>query len=209
MIRIALYEKEPKTLKVKAEYDELTIGKIKKIPGRKYHKNEGKIWTIPYKYLNRLIDMFEESEIIYESGVNKNYTENNNYDFENEIKLLKEKSFKTFVRYIISETSEILNEKNTHLIATTKIAHALSQSRELTENEHDILIVASIIRNIDTNLLDELFKDNYDNLDIETKYIYNMYWTNILNCIKSKKSKLYKILYDASNLANKDYINVR
>lgn len=209
MIRIALYEKEPKTLKVKAEYDELTIGKIKKIPGRKYHKNEDKIWTIPYKYLNRLIDMFEESEIIYESGVNKNYTENNNYDFENEIKLLKEKSFKTFVRYIISETSEILNEKNTHLIATTKIAHALSQSRELTENEHDILIVASIIRNIDTNLLDELFKDNYDNLDIETKYVYNMYWTNILNCVKSKKNKLYKILYDASNLANKDYINVR
>lgn len=209
MIRIALYEKEPKTLKVKAEYDELTIGKIKKIPGRKYHKNEGKIWTIPYKYLSRLIDMFDESEVIYEPGVNKNYIENDNYDFENEIKLLKEKSFKTFIRYIISETSEILNEKNTHLIATTKIAHALSQSRELTENEHDILIVASIIRNIDTNLLDELFKDNYDNLDIETKYIYNMYWTNILNCIKSKKSKLYKILYDASNLANKDYINVR
>ena len=66
MIRIALYEKEPKTLKVKIEYDELTIGKIKKIPGRKYRKNEGKIWTRPYKYLNRLTDMFDESEIIYE-----------------------------------------------------------------------------------------------------------------------------------------------
>ncbi len=209
MIRIALYEKEPKTLKVKIEYDELTIGKIKKIPGRKYRKNEGKIWTIPYKYLNRLTDMFDESEIIYEPGVNKNYTENDNHDFENEIKLLKEKSFKTFVRYIISETSEILNEKAVHSIATTKIAHVLSQSRELTEDEHDILIVASIIHNIDINLLDKLFKDNYDNLDIETKYIYNMHWINILNCIKSKKSKLYKILYDASNLANKDYINVR
>lgn len=209
MIRIALYEKEPKTLKVKIEYDEFTIGKIKKIPGRKYRKNEGKIWTIPYKYLNRLTDMFDESEIIYEPGVNKNYTENDNHDFENEIKLLKEKSFKTFVRYIISETSEILNEKAVHSIATTKIAHALSQSRELTEDEHDILIVASIIHNIDINLLDKLFKDNYDNLDIETKYIYNMHWINILNCIKSKKSKLYKILYDASNLANKDYINVR
>lgn len=209
MIRIALYEKEPKTLKVKIEYDEFTIGKIKKIPGRKYRKNEGKIWTIPYKYLNRLTDMFDESEIIYEPGVNKNYTENDNHDFENEIKLLKEKSFKTFARYIISETSEILNEKAVHSIATTKIAHALSQSRELTEDEHDILIVASIIHNIDINLLDKLFKDNYDNLDIETKYIYNMHWINILNCIKSKKSKLYKILYDASNLANKDYINVR
>ena len=209
MIRIALYEKEPKTLKVKIEYDEFTIGKIKKIPGRKYRKNEGKIWTIPYKYLNRLTDMFDESEIIYEPGVNKNYTENDNHDFENEIKLLKEKSFKTFVRYIISETSEILNEKAVHSIATTKIAHVLSQSRELTEDEHDILIVASIIHNIDINLLDKLFKDNYDNLDIETKYIYNMHWINILNCIKSKKSKLYKILYDASNLANKDYINVR
>lgn len=209
MIRIALYEKEPKTLKVKIEYDELTIGKIKKIPGRKYRKNEGKIWTIPYKYLNRLTDMFDESEIIYEPGVNKNYTENDNHDFENEIKLLKEKSFKTFIRYIISETSEILNEKAVHSIATTKIAHVLSQSRELTEDEHDILIVASIIHNIDINLLDKLFKDNYDNLDIETKYIYNMHWINILNCIKSKKSKLYKILYDASNLANKDYINVR
>ena len=194
---------------VKIEYDELTIGKIKKIPGRKYRKNEGKIWTIPYKYLNRLTDMFDESEIIYEPGVNKNYTENDNHDFENEIKLLKEKSFKTFVRYIISETSEILNEKAVHSIATTKIAHVLSQSRELTEDEHDILIVASIIHNIDINLLDKLFKDNYDNLDIETKYIYNMHWINILNCIKSKKSKLYKILYDASNLANKDYINVR
>ena len=82
MIRIALYEKEPKTLQIKVEYDELTIGKIKRIPGRQYHKNEGKIWTIPYKYIKRLTDMFDDSEIIYEPGVNKNYEETDNYDFE-------------------------------------------------------------------------------------------------------------------------------
>ena len=87
MIRIALYEKEPKTLKVKIEYDELTVGKIKSIPGRRYRKNEGKIWTIPYTYIKRLTIMFNDSEIIYEPVVNKDNEETDEYDYEPEIKL--------------------------------------------------------------------------------------------------------------------------
>ena len=171
MIRIALYEKEPKTLKVKIEYDELTVGKIKSIPGRRYRKNEGKIWTIPYKYIKRLTSMFNDSEIIYEPGVNKDYEETDEYDYEPEIKLLKDSTFKSFVRYVVSKAS---NEDSEYAVNRTRIAHALSSSRDTTVTEHDILIVASILYKADLDLIEQLIESNYDSIDIDTKRVYNM-----------------------------------
>ena len=205
MIRIALYEKEPKTLKVKIEYDELTVGKIKSIPGRRYRKNEGKIWTIPYKYIKRLTSMFNDSEIIYEPGVNKDYEETDEYDYEPEIKLLKDSTFKSFVRYVVSKVS---NEDSEHAVNRTRIAHALSSSRDTTVTEHDILIVASILYKADLDLIEQLIESNYDNIDIDTKRIYNMYWQDISKSIKQKNSKLHKILKDADYLNTLGYVKM-
>lgn len=203
MIRIALYEKEPKTLKVKIEYDELTVGKIKSIPGRRYRKNEGKIWTIPYKYIKRLTSMFNDSEIIYEPGVNKDYEETDKYDYEPEIKLLKDSTFKSFVRYVVSKAS---NEDSEYAVNRTRIAHALSSSRDTTVTEHDILIVASILYKADLDLIEQLIESNYDSIDIDTKRVYNMYWQDISKSIKQKNSKLHKILKDADYLNTLGYI---
>lgn len=205
MIRIALYEKEPKTLKVKIEYDELTVGKIKSIPGRRYRKNEGKIWTIPYKYIKRLTSMFNDSEIIYEPGVNKDYEETDEYDYEPEIKLLKDSTFKSFVRYVVSKVS---NEDSEYAVNRTRIAHALSSSRDTTVTEHDILIVASILYKADLDLIEQLIESNYDNIDIDTKRIYNMYWQDISKSIKQKNSKLHKILKDADYLNTLGYVKM-
>ena len=205
MIRIALYEKEPKTLKVKIEYDELTVGKIKSIPGRRYRKNEGKIWTIPYKYIKRLTSMFNDSEIIYEPGVNKDYEETDKYDYEPEIKLLKDSTFKSFVRYVVSKAS---NEDSEYAVNRTRIAHALSSSRDTTVTEHDILIVASILYKADLELIEQLIESNYDSIDIDTKRIYNMYWQDISKSIKQKNSKLHKILKDADYLNTLGYVKM-
>ena len=205
MIRIALYEKEPKTLKVKIEYDELTVGKIKSIPGRRYRKNEGKIWTIPYKYIKRLTSMFNDSEIIYEPGVNKDYEETDEYDYEPEIKLLKDSTFKSFVRYVVSKAS---NEDSEYAVNRTRIAHALSSSRDTTVTEHDILIVASILYKADLDLIEQLIESNYDNIDIDTKRVYNMYWQDISKSIKQKNSKLHKILKDADYLNTLGYVKM-
>lgn len=205
MIRIALYEKEPKTLKVKIEYDELTVGKIKSIPGRRYRKNEGKIWTIPYKYIKRLTSMFNDSEIIYEPGVNKDYEETDKYDYEPEIKLLKDSTFKSFVRYVVSKAS---NEDSEYAVNRTRIAHALSSSRDTTVTEHDILIVASILYKADLDLIEQLIESNYDNIDIDTKRVYNMYWQDISKSIKQKNSKLHKILNDADYLNTLGYVKM-
>ena len=205
MIRIALYEKEPKTLKVKIEYDELTVGKIKSIPGRRYRKNEGKIWTIPYKYIKRLTSMFNDSEIIYEPGVNKDYEETDKYDYEPEIKLLKDSTFKSFVRYVVSKAS---NEDSEYAVNRTRIAHALSSSRDTTVTEHDILIVALILYKADLELIEQLIESNYDNIDIDTKRIYNMYWQDISKSIKQKNSKLHKILKDADYLNTLGYVKM-
>ena len=205
MIRIALYEKEPKTLKVKIEYDELTVGKIKSIPGRRYRKNEGKIWTIPYKYIKRLTSMFNDSEIIYEPGVNKDYEETDEYDYEPEIKLLKDSTFKSFVRYIVSKVS---NEDSEYAVNRTRIAHALSSSRDTTITEHDILIVASILYKVDLDLIEQLIESNYDNIDIDTKRVYNMYWQDIRKAIKQSNNKLHKIINDANHLNISGYVKM-
>ena len=197
--------RNPKTLKVKIEYDELTVGKIKSIPGRRYRKNEGKIWTIPYKYIKRLTSMFNDSEIIYEPGVNKDYEETDEYDYEPEIKLLKDSTFKSFVRYVVSKVS---NEDSEYVVNRTRIAHELSSSRDTTVTEHDILIVASILYKTDLELIEQLIESNYDNIDIDTKRIYNMYWQDISKSIKQKNSKLHKILKDADYLNTLGYVKM-
>ena len=97
--------------------------------------------------------MFNDSEIIYEPGVNKDYEETDEYDYEPEIKLFKDSIFKSFMRYIIPKVS---NEDSEYVVNRTKITHELSSSRNTTVTEHDILIVASILYKVDLELIEQL-----------------------------------------------------
>ena len=208
MIRVALYEKKPKTLKIKFEYDQITVGKIKKIPGRTYEQYEGKIWTIPYRHIGKLTEMFDESEMIIEEGVDVNYTENNGYDYTREINLLKNDKFKKTVRYIINNSDESIENSNTikHTVTAVNLAHVMSQHKELTDIEHDIVLTALIAKDFDSNV--NLLKDNYESLSSDVKYVYNMFWNNIDKCIKTHntefskaKTKLQKLVNECAYLA--------
>ena len=212
MIRIALYDKKPKTLKIKFEYDQITVGKIKKIPGRTYVQHEGKIWTIPYKHIGQLTEMFDKSEMIVEEGVDLNYTEDDKYDFSEEINLLKDIRFKKTVRYILSQTKDSVDyyDITDHIINTVKLAHIVSEHKELTDTEHDIVLTALIIKDFCSN--DKLLKDNYESLSTDVKYVYNMFWNNIRDCIKTHntefskaKTKLQKVANECAYLAS--YVN--
>ena len=208
MIRVALYEKKPKTLKIKFEYDQITVGKIKKIPGRTYEQYEGKIWTIPYRHIGKLTEMFDESEMIIEEGVDVNYTENNGYDYTREINLLKNDKFKKTVRYIINNSDESIENSNTirRTVTAVNLAHVMSQHKELTDIEHDIVLTALIAKDFDSNV--NLLKDNYESLSSDVKYVYNMFWNNINKCIKTHntefskaKTKLQKLVNECAYLA--------
>ena len=208
MIRVALYEKKPKTLKIKFEYDQITVGKIKKIPGRTYEQYEGKIWTIPYRHIGKLTEMFDESEMIIEEGVDVNYTENNGYDYTREINLLKNDKFKKTVRYIINNSDESIENSNTirRTVTAVNLAHVMSQHKGLTDIEHDIVLTALIAKDFDSNV--NLLKDNYESLSSDVKYVYNMFWNNIDKCIKTHnaefskaKTKLQKLVNECAYLA--------
>ena len=208
MIRVALYEKKPKTLKIKFEYDQITVGKIKKIPGRTYEQYEGKIWTIPYRHIGKLTEMFDESEMIIEEGVDVNYTENNGYDYTREINLLKNDKFKKTVRYIINNSNESIENSNTikRTVTAVNLAHVMSQHKGLTDIEHDIVLTALIAKDFDSNV--NLLKDNYESLSSDVKYVYNMFWNNIDKCIKTHnaefskaKTKLQKLVNECAYLA--------
>lgn len=208
MIRVALYEKKPKTLKIKFEYDQITVGKIKKIPGRTYEQYEGKIWTIPYRHIGKLTEMFDESEMIIEEGVDVNYTENNGYDYTREINLLKNDKFKKTVRYIINNSDESIENSSTirRTVTAVNLAHVMSQHKELTDIEHDIVLTALIAKDFDSNV--NLLKDNYESLSSDVKYVYNMFWNNIDKCIKTHntefskaKTKLQKLVNECAYLA--------
>lgn len=208
MIRVALYEKKPKTLKIKFEYDQITVGKIKKIPGRTYEQYEGKIWTIPYRHIGKLTEMFDESEMIIEEGVDVNYTENNGYDYTREINLLKNDKFKKTVRYIINNSNESIENSNTirRTVTAVNLAHVMSQHKELTDIEHDIVLTALIAKDFNSNV--NLLKDNYESLSSDVKYVYNMFWNNIDKCIKTHntefskaKTKLQKLVNECAYLA--------
>lgn len=208
MIRVALYEKKPKTLKIKFEYDQITVGKIKKIPGRTYEQYEGKIWTIPYRHIGKLTEMFDESEMIIEEGVDVNYTENDGYDYTREINLLKNDKFKKTVRYIINNSNESIENSNTirRTVTAVNLAHVMSQHKELTDIEHDIVLTALIAKDFDSNV--NLLKDNYESLSSDVKYVYNMFWNNIDKCIKTHntefskaKTKLQKLVNECAYLA--------
>lgn len=209
MIRVALYEKKPKTLKIKFEYDQITVGKIKKIPGRTYEQYEGKIWTIPYRHIGKLTEMFDESEMIIEEGVDVNYTEDNGYDYTREINLLKNDKFKKTVRYIINNSDESIENSNTirRTVTAVNLAHVMSQHKELTDIEHDIVLTALIAKDFDSNV--NLLKDNYESLSSDVKYVYNMFWNNIDKCIKTHnaefskaKTKLQKLVNECAYLAS-------
>ena len=212
MIRVALYDKKPKTLKIKFDYDPITVGKIKKIPGRAYIQHEGKIWTIPYRHIKRLTEIFDTSEMIVEEGVDLNYVEDNKYDFDNEINLLKDDRFKKTVRYILSQTKNSIDYRDLtdHIINTAKLAHIMAEHKELTDTEHDIVVTALIIKDFCSN--NGLLENNYESLSSDVKYVYNMFWNNIENCIKTHdakfskaKTKLQKVVNECAHLAL--YIN--
>lgn len=207
MIRVALYEKKSKTLKIKFDYNKITIGKIKQIPGRTYKPEEGKIWTIPYKHIKKLINMFDESELILEDGVNVDYEEEK-HDYETEIKLLSDDKFKKTVRYIIHNT-QCNTESCYDITDAVQLAHAISTHRELSETDHDIILSALIIKEF---CFDNLLKDNYDSLDTDIKYVYNMHWNQIVQCVKTSsdpynkaKTKTQKITNECAYLSS--YIN--
>ena len=209
MIRVALYDKKPKTLKIKFEYDQITVGKIKKIPGRTYEQYDGKIWTIPYRHIGKLTEMFDESEMIIEEGVDLNYIENDKYDFSKEINLLKNDKFKKTVRYILNQTKDSVDyqDKTKHIINAIKLAHVMSEHKELTDIEHDIVLTALIVKDFCSN--DNILKDNYESLSTDVKYVYNMFWSTIEKCIKTHntefskaKTKLQKVVNECAYLAS-------
>ena len=109
------------------------------------------------------------------------------------------------MRYIVSE---IPDKDVEHTITRTKIAHILSSSRDTTITGHDILIVASILYKTDTNLIEQFIQSNYDDLDTDTKRVYNMYWSDIVKAIKQRNNKYHKILNDADYLTTASYTNV-
>ena len=205
MIRIALYDKKPKTLKIKFEYDQITVGKIKKIPGRTYIQHEGKIWTIPYRHIGQLIEMFDKSEMIIEEGVDLNYVEDDKYDFTKEVNLLKDNRFKKAVRYILNNTRNNLDYSNItdEITNSIKIAHALSEHKELTDTEHDIVISALLVKDFCND--DKLFKANYDSLDTDIKYVYNMFWSNIEKCIKTHDTEFSKAKTKLQKIVNESF----
>ena len=121
------------------------------------------------------------------------------------INILKDSTFKSFVRYVVSKAS---NEDSEYAVNRTRIAHALSSSRDTTVTEHDILIVASILYKVDLKLIEQLIESNYDSIDIDTKRVYNMYWQNISKSIKQNNNKLHKILKDADYLNTLGYVKM-
>lgn len=229
IIRVSLYNKRPKSLRVKFDYNEITVRKVKSIPGREYIYKD-KLWIIPYKYIRRLTDMFNESDIILDEGVDINYEETDNYDFTKEIDLFKIDQFRTFARYVLKHAPEYffvspavqssskyypvytLTDEGlvNHTIATMKLADSLSLIHKLTDEEHDILLIAALMHDffkfgtenniadgyalfehplLCVNIFNDIFKEEYEVLDTSIKYVYNKHWKEIAACIKSHKGQ--------------------
>ena len=91
ILRVSFYEYRPKTLKIQFEYDKLTVGKIKRIPGREYleNKQEGKMWLIPYHQVSELTKSFDLEEIHFDESIDINLDEKGE-DICTSIDLLKE-----------------------------------------------------------------------------------------------------------------------
>lgn len=163
MIRISLNKKDSKTLKVAFDFNKITLSKIKSIPGRNYSPND-KTWIIPYKEIKKMMDLFDESDLIIEDDVNLDYKGDDRYDFNKEIELLKDERFKSFARYVLTKAPDhffiipygkpgnslpgyvqVQEGLVNHTRATMKLAHGLSYVHELNDEKHDILLVAALM----------------------------------------------------------------
>lgn len=207
IIRISLYEKKPKTLRVAFDFNRITLGKVKSIPGRRWI-NQEKIWTIPYNQIQNLLSQFDINDVILEEGVVQEYESIESYDFTEEINMFKISQFKPFATYVINKapqhslTNEFLIH---HTIAVMKLADSLSVIYKLTDEEHDILLMAALMHDFykfdeDNNLIfdhpiqviniyGQILKDEYDNISTSIKYVYNKYWKDIASCIKSHEGQ--------------------
>ena len=214
ILRVSFYEYRPKTLKIQFEYDKLTVGKIKRIPGREYleNKQEGKMWLIPYHQVSELTKSFDLEEIHFDESIDINYKETKGYDFVKEIALFKNNDFKVFARYIIKHVPEyVLTDM--HLIAkiqsTVKIAQALAEANDLDSAQHDILITSAlfhkmyqysvnkgqekvIIENhaqVCVETVEKILDEQYEYLDNTILRVYNAYWKDIALCIKAYQAE--------------------
>lgn len=221
IIRIALDKNKAKTLTVAYSTDQLNdeqLNKIRLIPGRQYDK-VNKVWKIPYRYIRMFVNKFEKEIIILEDDVDINYQENYFYDFSSEIELLKQERFRKFARYIISnapkeyfefeENESNITDRIGSTIQNVKLVHSISEHYVMPAVSHDIAIVATIIKDMynDIDFINSILAENHSSLNIDCRYVYNMYWNEIMDCVKSHnkpyvkaKTKLQKMVNECHYL---------
>ncbi len=218
IIRIALDKNKAKTLAVTYSSDQrnnVQLNKIRNIPGRQYDKVR-KVWNIPYKYIRMFVNKFDDGVIKLEDDVDINYQENYFYDFLTEVELLKQERFKKFARYIISnapkeyfefeENTSNITERVSLTIKNIKLIHAVCEHHTLSEVNHDIAIIATMIKDMYGSNSLEI---NPDTLNIDCQYVYNMYWKEIEQCIRTHdkpytkaKTRLQKIVNECHYLTH-------
>ena len=216
IIRIALDKTKAKTLVVTYSSDQrnnVQLNKIRNIPGRQYDKVH-KVWKIPYRYIRMFVDKFDDGIIKLEDDVDINYQENYFYDFLNEVELLKQGRFKKFARYIISnapkeyfefeENTSNITKRINLTIQNIKLVHAVCEHCDLYDYNHDIAIVATMIKDMYGSNSLEI---NPESLSIDCQYIYNKYWKEIQQCVRTydqsyskAKTKIQKIVNECHYL---------
>lgn len=223
IIRIALDKNKAKTLVVTYSSDQrnnVQLNKIRNIPGRQYDKVR-KVWNIPYKYIRMFVNKFDDGIIKLEDDVDINYQENYFYDFVNEIQLLKQERFKKFARYIISnapkeyfefeDNTSNITERVSLTIQNIKLIHAVCEHHDLYDYNHDIAIIATMIKDMYGSNSLEI---DPDTLNIDCQYVYNMYWKEIEQCVRTHdkpyakaKTKLQKIVNECHYLTHELSMN--
>ena len=221
IIRVALDKQKAKTLVITYGSDQrnnVQLNKVRNIPGRQYDK-VNKVWKIPYRYIRMFVNKFDDDTIILEDDVDINYQENYFYDFLNEIELLESERFKRFARYVISnapkeyfefkENTSNITDRISLTIQNIKLVHVVCEHYVMPGSSHDIAIIATMIKDMYGNMdsFIESLTENYETLNSDCKYVYNMYWNDILQCIKSHdkpyvkaKTKLQKVVNECHYL---------
>lgn len=216
IIRIALDKNKAKTLAVTYSSDQrnnVQLNKIRNIPGRQYDKVR-KVWNIPYKYIRLFVNKFDDGIIKLEDDVDINYQENYFYDFLPEIELLKQERFKKFARYIISkapkeyfefeDNTSNITERVSLTIQNIKLVHAVCEHHDLYDYNHDIAIVATMIKDMYGSNSLEI---DPESLSIDCQYVYNKYWKEIQQCVRTydqsyskAKTRIQKIVNECHYL---------
>ena len=216
IIRIALDKNKAKTLAVTYSSDQrnnVQLNKIRNIPGRQYDKVR-KVWNIPYKYIRLFVNKFDDGIIKLEDDVDINYQENYFYDFLPEIELLKQERFKKFARYIISkapkeyfefeDNTSNITERVSLTIQNIKLVHAVCEHHDLYDYNHDIAIVATMIKDMYGSNSLEI---DPELLSIDCQYVYNKYWKEIQQCVRTydqsyskAKTRIQKIVNECHYL---------